>query len=163
MGRQIRVAVLVMLLAGATLRAGQAPAGQAPAAPPPSQTPTFKVQVDFIEVDAIVTDARGNYVRDLKKEDFQVFEDGKPQTVTNFVPIDIPIEQAERPLFAWSPQSSGCKAFCPLILANTCTCARCKCRREWFANSRGLAEIGGLPNDLEKAMPPFGARVRANG
>ena len=100
MGRQIRIAVLVVLLAGATLRAGQAPAGQAPAAPPPSQTPTFKVQVDFIEVDAIVTDARGNYVRDLKKEDFQVFEDGKPQTVTNFVPIDIPIEQAERPLFA---------------------------------------------------------------
>ena len=100
MGRQIRVAVLVVLLAGATLRAGQAPAGQAPAAPPPSQTPTFKVQVDFIEVDAIVTDARGNYVRDLKKEDFQVFEDGKPQTITNFVPIDIRVEQAERPLFA---------------------------------------------------------------
>jgi len=101
MGRQIRIAVLiVLLLAGATLRAGQAPAGQAPATPPPSQTPTFKVQVDFIEVDAIVTDARGNYVRDLKKEDFQIFEDGKPQTITNFAPVDIPVEEGVRPLFA---------------------------------------------------------------
>src|SRR5215470_15010217 len=103
MGRQIRVAVLVVLLAGATLRAGQAPSGQAPAAPPSSQTPTFKVQVDFIEVDAIVTDARGNYVRDLKKEDFQIFEDGKPQPITNFAPVDIPIEEGVRPLFAKGP------------------------------------------------------------
>src|SRR5215467_7858162 len=103
MGRQIRVAVLVVLLAGATLRAGQAPAGQAPAAPPASQTPTFKVQVDFIEVDAIVTDSRGNYVHELKKEDFQIFEDGKPQTITNFAPVEIPIEQGERPLFAKAP------------------------------------------------------------
>ena len=64
------------------------------------QAPTFKVQVDYVEVDVLVTDARGNYVRDLKKEDFQVFEDGKPQAVTNFALIDIPIERAERPLFA---------------------------------------------------------------
>jgi VWFA-related protein len=103
MGRQIRLAVLIVLLAGATLRAGQAPSGQAPAGPPASQTPTFKVQVDFVEVDAIVTDSRGNYVRDLTKEDFQVLEDGKPQAITNFVPIDVPIERGERPLFAKAP------------------------------------------------------------
>jgi VWFA-related protein len=104
MGRQIRIAVLFVLLsAGATLRAGQAPAGQTPAQPPASQTPTFKVQVDFVEVDAIVTDARGNYVHELKKEDFQIFEDGKPQPITNFAPVDIPIEQGERPLFAKAP------------------------------------------------------------
>jgi VWFA-related protein len=103
MGRQFRLAVLIVLLAGATLRAGQAPAGQAPSAPPASQTPTFKLQVDFVEVDAIVTDARGNYVSDLKKEDFQVFEDGKSQAITNFAPVDIPIERGERPLFAKAP------------------------------------------------------------
>jgi VWFA-related protein len=102
MGRQSRIAVLIALLAGATLSAGQAPAGQ-PAASPATQTPTFKLQVDFVEVDAIVLDARGNYVRDLKKEDFQVFEDGKPQTVSNFLPIDVPIERGERPLFAKAP------------------------------------------------------------
>jgi VWFA-related protein len=102
MNRTIRAAGLLALLAGAGLNAGQAPAsqpqgGQPPAAPP---GPTFKVQVDYVEVDVLVADARGNYVRDLKKDDFQIFEDGKPQSVTNFALIDIPIERAERPLFA---------------------------------------------------------------
>src|ERR1700704_1875928 len=102
MGRQSRIVVLTVLLAGASPRAGQTPAGQAPATPAP-QTPTFKVQVDFVEVDAIVTDARGNYVRDLTKEDFQLFEDGKPQPITNFASIDVPVERSERPLFAKAP------------------------------------------------------------
>src|SRR6185436_7793626 len=102
MGRHFRFAGLIVLLAGTALGAGQAPAGQAPAgqAAAQGQGPTFKVQVDYVEVDVLVTDARGNYVRDLKKEDFQIFEDGKPQGVTNFSFVDIPIERAERPLFA---------------------------------------------------------------
>jgi VWFA-related protein len=97
MGRHLRIVGLIVLAAGTALGAGQAPAGQPPAAP---QSPTFKVQVDYVEVDVLVTDSRGNYVRDLKKEDFQVFEDGKAQAVTNFALVDIPIERAERPLFA---------------------------------------------------------------
>jgi VWFA-related protein len=97
MGRHIRTVGLIVLAAGTALGAGQAPAGQPQATQPP---PTFKVQVDYVEVDVLVTDARGNYVRDLKKEDFQVFEDGKAQAVTNFALVDIPIERAERPLFA---------------------------------------------------------------
>src|SRR5882672_1340799 len=104
MSRTISTAGLIMALAGTALVSGQAPAGQPPAAQPPAagqaQGPTFKVQVDYVEVDVLVTDARGNYVRDLTKEDFQVFEDGKPQAVTDFALVDIPIERAERPLFA---------------------------------------------------------------
>jgi VWFA-related protein len=102
MRRKIRTAGLLVLLAGTALTAGQAPAGETQTGQPPAGAsgPTFKVQVDYVEVDVLVTDARGNYVRDLKKEDFQVFEDGKPQPVTNFALIDIPIERAERPLFA---------------------------------------------------------------
>ncbi len=103
MSRTTSTVGLILALAGSALVSGQAPAGQ-PAAQPPAvgqaQGPTFKVQVDYVEVDALVTDARGNYVRDLKREDFQVFEDGKPQAVTDFALVDIPIERAERPLFA---------------------------------------------------------------
>ena len=51
-------------------------------------------------MDALVTDQRGNFVRDLKKEDFQVLEDGKPQAITTFSIVDIPTERAVRPLFA---------------------------------------------------------------
>jgi VWFA-related protein len=61
------------------------------------QQPTFKAQVEYVEVDALVTDAAGKIVRDLKKEDFQVLEDGKPQTVTNFSFINIPIEHPVPP------------------------------------------------------------------
>ena len=91
-----RIAALFILTAGATLGAGQTQ-------PPVPQPPTFKVEVDYVEVDALVTDQRGTFVRDLKKEDFQVLEDGKPQTITTFSIIDIPTERANRPLFASQP------------------------------------------------------------
>ena len=53
-----------------------------------------------IEVDAYVTDQQDRFVRDLKKEDFQVLEDRRPQTITAFTLVDIPVERATRPLFA---------------------------------------------------------------
>ncbi len=98
MTRRLRFAALFVLLAGPALVAGQNP----PPAPP-QQTPTFKVRVDYVEVDALVTDRQGQFVRDLKKEDFQILEDGKPQTIANFSLVDIPIERADRPLYAASP------------------------------------------------------------
>jgi VWFA-related protein len=69
--------------------------------PAPSQPPvTFKVEVNYVEIDASVTDAAGNFVRSLTKEDFQVLEDGKPQAVTAFSMVDIPIERVDPPLFS---------------------------------------------------------------
>lgn len=75
---------------------------QAPApAQPPAQPPvTFKVEVNYVEIDASVTDAQGAFVRTLTRDDFQVLEDGKPQTLTAFSMVDIPIERADPPLFA---------------------------------------------------------------
>jgi len=102
MNKGLRLTVLFVLLAGAALDAGQNPPAQPPAAPP-QQGPTFKVRVDYVEVDVVVTDRQGNLVRDLKKEDFQVLEDGKSQTISTFTMVDIPIERADRPLFAESP------------------------------------------------------------
>jgi VWFA-related protein len=93
MNSRAKFATLFVLLTGAALTAGQTPA---PAAP----QPTFKLRVDYVEVDVVVTDKTGTLVRDLKKEDFQVLEDGKNQTVTNFTHVDIPVERGDRPLFA---------------------------------------------------------------
>jgi VWFA-related protein len=97
MNRRLQVATVVVLMAGTGLDAGQ---NRAPA---DLQTPTFKVQVDYVEVDAVVTDARGNFVHNLKAEDFQVFEDGQPQTISVFSIVDIPIDRYEKPLFASRP------------------------------------------------------------
>jgi VWFA-related protein len=92
MTRHARVAALMMACA-TVVRAGQPPSGQ-------PQTPTFRVAVDYVEVDVVVTDANSNSIRDLNKDDFQIFEDGKPQTIANFVPVDIPVERATQPFFA---------------------------------------------------------------
>jgi VWFA-related protein len=94
----VRKAALLVFVSGTLLTARQAPAP----AQQPSQ-PTFKVQVDYVEVDAVVTDRQNQLVRDLKKEDFQVLEDGKAQTINAFTFVDIPLERADRPLYASTP------------------------------------------------------------
>src|SRR6516165_9293759 len=96
MNSSVRAAALMVVFSGALLSAGQQ-------AQPSPQAPTFKAQVEFVEVDALVTDQQGNFVRDLTKDDFQVFEDGKLQTISTFTLVDIPIERLERPLFAALP------------------------------------------------------------
>jgi VWFA-related protein len=69
--------------------------------PAPPQPPvTFKVEVNYVEIDANVTDAQGRFVRALTRDDFQVVEDGKPQTLTAFSMVDIPIERTDPPLFS---------------------------------------------------------------
>ncbi|PYR76756.1 MAG: hypothetical protein DMF87_17520 [Acidobacteria bacterium] len=67
----------------------------------PEQPPlTFRVEANFVEVDAFVSDAAGKPVTDLKAGDFQLLEDGKPQMVSAFSFVNIPITRAERPLFS---------------------------------------------------------------
>ncbi|MGH9764211.1 MAG: VWA domain-containing protein, partial [Blastocatellia bacterium] len=48
------------------------------------QDQTVKIGVTLVQVDAVVTDDHGNPVRDLKPEDFEVFEDGHKQRISNF-------------------------------------------------------------------------------
>jgi VWFA-related protein len=43
--------------------------------------PTLRITVNLIQVDAVVTDGHGRHVPDLKKEDFQILQDGKPRQV----------------------------------------------------------------------------------
>ena len=40
-----------------------------------------RLKADLIEARAVVTDRRGNFIRGLKKEDFEVLENGKPQQI----------------------------------------------------------------------------------
>src|SRR3954452_6038332 len=74
---------------------------QAPSQPQAPQPPvTFRVEVNYVEIDAVVTDAQGNFVRNLTKDDFRIVEEGKPQALTAFSMVDIPVERAAPPLFA---------------------------------------------------------------
>jgi VWFA-related protein len=57
--------------------------------------PTFRTLVEAVQVDAFVTDRAGNPVRNLRLEDFELLEDGKPQTITSFSEVIIPINAPE--------------------------------------------------------------------
>jgi VWFA-related protein len=72
------------ILAGLTA----ALSAQAPAAPTPAQqSPTFRVQVDLVTTDVLVRDDRGNFVPDLRKDDFEVYEDGVIQDISSMTVV----------------------------------------------------------------------------
>lgn len=48
------------------------------------QTPTFKTRVNLVVVPVVVYDKKGQPVGSLKREDFQIFDEGKPQEITSF-------------------------------------------------------------------------------
>jgi len=102
--KRLVLAPLFSALAAAALIAQQPapPSNQAPAnqGQPPV---TFRVEVNYVEVDALVTDAQGNVVSDLTANDFELLEDGKPQKISTFSLVNLPVERAQRPLFASAP------------------------------------------------------------
>src|SRR5947207_12497985 len=59
----------------------QPPPAQSSDQPPPQPPPQFRTGINFVRVDVIVSDKSGNPVGDLKAEDFEVSEEGKPQKV----------------------------------------------------------------------------------
>jgi VWFA-related protein len=80
--------------AGATLVGQQpnqpapAPSGQQQSAEQPQQ-PTFRGGINFVRVDVIASARDGAVITDLKPEDFEVTEDGKPQKIETFKFIEL--------------------------------------------------------------------------
>jgi VWFA-related protein len=66
-------------LASLTAHAQQPPAARAPG--------TVATGVTAVLVDVVVRDRRGQPVRDLQPSDFELLEDGVPQTITSFLPV----------------------------------------------------------------------------
>jgi len=60
--------------------------GQNPPQTPQPQQPQYRVRVtsELVLVNVVVRDKKGNLVRDLKKDDFTLLEDGKRQTISTF-------------------------------------------------------------------------------
>jgi Ca-activated chloride channel family protein len=75
------VALLVATTLGATGRQER----------PTGQGFSFKTGVDLVNVTATVTDASGRFVPGLRREDFIVYEDGKPQDVSQFDAERVPV------------------------------------------------------------------------
>lgn len=74
--------------------ASKAPAAVPKQAPPSSDSEqdfTIRADVKLVLLDVSVKDSNGGFVSGLTKDNFTVYEDGKPQTVTQFADQDIPV------------------------------------------------------------------------
>lgn len=61
-----------------------APSGDAPEVNTQEFATPFRVRVNLVPVRVVVRDAQGHAVANLRKEDFQIYEDGKPQDISTF-------------------------------------------------------------------------------
>ncbi len=84
------LAALVVLATG-LLAAQSPPPPQQPAGSGQGDGFKFRAGVELINVTATVTDSTGRFVPGLKQEDFSVFEDDAPQTITHFSAERVPV------------------------------------------------------------------------
>ena len=85
---------LRILVRSAFLAAAAAAVSFQASAQQPAPSATFQVEVNFVDIDAVVTDARGNFVDNLTKDDFELLDDGKPQEISAFSLVDLPMPTA---------------------------------------------------------------------
>jgi VWFA-related protein len=76
--------ILVALTAGLS---AQTPAPTSSAAGAAQEKPTFKVQLDLVTSDIIVRDEKGNFIPDLKKDEFEIYEDGVKQDISSMTVV----------------------------------------------------------------------------
>src|SRR5436190_2164208 len=83
---------------------------QQPQTPSGQPAVTFKAEVDYVDVDTIVTDQQGRFISDLKKDDFEIFEDGKAQKIEMFSYVNLPLDRPDRLVYA-SGRSDAAQEF----------------------------------------------------
>jgi VWFA-related protein len=77
---RMTVAMALAVAAGVALTAqGQPP--QSPTGQPDPGQPTFRRTIEFVTMDAIVRNERDQFIADLTKDEFEIFEDGVKQTI----------------------------------------------------------------------------------
>jgi VWFA-related protein len=55
-----------------------------PSATPPDEGEVVKISTALIQVDVTVTDKRGKIITDLRRDEIEIYENGKKQDITNF-------------------------------------------------------------------------------
>ena len=75
------LAVLFSLLCATSLSGAQS-----------QQSPPIRVTVNRVNVGVTVTDSTGHFIEGLRREDFQLFDNGVEQPITDFLPIEEPAQ-----------------------------------------------------------------------
>ncbi|MBV9493715.1 MAG: VWA domain-containing protein [Acidobacteria bacterium] len=91
-------------------------AQQAPSTPsqPQANTPLGKlvetIDVKVIGVDVVVTDKKGNIIKGLTKDDFEIYENNRAVPITNFYEVDGPKTRGGGPAVEPEPQPTTAAA-----------------------------------------------------
>ena len=99
------LALLLLPVAGARGQGAQPP-------PPAADQGAFidVVNVDIVNVDVYVTDRSGKAITGLTQDDFQILEDGRPVTITNFYAEQEEVGAVQRPTLPAVPGSAAAAA-----------------------------------------------------
>lgn len=89
--KELNIAIiLILLLSTPAFINGQNPAPSNLANQTNEQDEVVRVDTNLVTIPASAMDRQGRYVTDLRKEDFQIFEDGVEQEVAFFAPVEKP-------------------------------------------------------------------------
>ena len=78
--RRVTILVLFILLTLVPARHAQQAQDQS----------VVRISTQLVQIDAVVTDKKGKHVENLTEEDFELFVDGKKQTLTHFSHVNLP-------------------------------------------------------------------------
>ena len=96
MKRSVNVLFVSMFLMVAQLFAQTAGQKRTTAPPPAPQkdqdVETLKIDTNLVTVPVIASSRNGNYIADLKKEEFKLLEDGVPQEISFLATVNAPFE-----------------------------------------------------------------------
>ena len=94
------------------------PPGQQQPAPKSQQQEeeVVRITTNLVQVDAVVTDRSGKPVTDLKPEELQILEDGRPQKITNFSLVTAESRTAIEPIDKSAPSDKNAPPAPPVRL-----------------------------------------------
>ena len=68
-----------------------------PMAAPADQQAMFRVRTKVVTVRVVVRDAQGHAIGDLRKDDFELLDNGQPQTISSFS-VEVPASTDQKPV-----------------------------------------------------------------
>jgi VWFA-related protein len=75
------------IVSGQTQKPPQTPAPQTPQTPPGQPATVFRATANFFSTSVLARDAKGQFVPDMRADEFEIFEDGVKQQVSYFLPV----------------------------------------------------------------------------
>ncbi len=105
-GRPHGIVSFAVLALGAASGLAIALGGEGQTQEPP--VPVFAAAIDLVQLDVVVSDAKGEPVRDLRREDFEILEDEVPQPISHFA-----VGTASRPAARFLPGGTAASSGSP--------------------------------------------------